>query len=548
MFSKDITLWTDQTKPDTMRIFTCMLLFLVSFALSATDHYPRNSNIDVIHYEFSIYLSDSYNLIRGEAKLRINHTGNTNEIKLDLVNLGDEGNGMTVEEVTLDGSSTHWSHNDDRLRIDLSTMKVEGETSNLVIRYYGIPADGLIISRNRYGDRTFFADNWPDRARNWIPCVDHPSDKAFVDFIVYAPEKYKVVSNGYLYEESTLPEGIKLTHWKEEISIPTKVMVIGVAKFAARLAGKIGGTDIWSYVFPEDRQAGFSDYSVAVDPFTWYSEQIGPYPYEKLANVQSKTKFGGMENAGCIFYSEASVTGGNRTERLMAHEIAHQWFGNSVTEKDWHHIWLSEGFATYLTAVYQSSREGETRLNAVMNMARRRVIAYHKQNPSPVIDTTILDFMKLLSANSYQKGAWVLHMLRNEIGDDLFWSGIQTYYARYRNRNALTSDFKNTIEEISGRDLDNFFHQWLYLTGHPELKISWTYNNRREEINILIEQEQMNHIYEFPLDIQINDRSGTRIERIMVNERAQTFTLKSADPPYDIIPDPEIRLLFEDRS
>ncbi len=548
MFSKDITLWPDQTKPDTMRLLTCILLFLISFTLSATDHYPRNSNIDVIHYEFSIYLSDSYNLIRGEAKLRINHTGNTNEIKLDLVNLNDKGNGMTVEEVTIDGNPAHWSHDDDRLRIDLATMKVEGETSNLVVSYYGIPADGLIISRNRYGDRTFFADNWPDRARNWIPCVDHPSDKAFVDFIVYAPEKYKVVSNGYLYEESMLPEGVKLTHWKEEISIPTKVMVIGVAKFAVRLAGKIGGTDIWSYVFPEDREAGFSDYSVAVDPFTWYSEKIGPYPYEKLANVQSKTMFGGMENAGCIFYSEASVTGDNRAERLMAHEIAHQWFGNSVTEKDWHHIWLSEGFATYLTAAYQGSREGETRLKAVMNMARSRVIGYNKQNPSPVIDTTIVDFMKLLSANSYQKGAWVLHMLRNEIGDDLFWSGIQTYYARYRNRNALTSDFKNTMEEISGSDLDNFFHQWLYLTGHPELKISWTYNNRREEINILIEQEQMNHVYEFPLDIQINDRSGTRIERIRVNDRTQSFTLKSAYPPYDIIPDPEVRLLFEDRS
>jgi len=548
MFSKDITLWTDQTKPDTMRLFTCMLLFLLCFTLSASDHYPRNSNIDVIHYEFSIYLSDSYNLIRGEARLRINHTGNTNEINLDLVNLNDEGNGMTVEEVIIDGNPAHWYHNDNRLRIDLASRKVEGETSNLVIRYYGIPADGLIISRNRYGDRTFFADNWPDRARNWIPCIDHPSDKAFVDFIVYAPEKYKVVSNGYLYEESILPEGVKLTHWKEEISIPTKVMVIGVAKFAVRLAGKVGGTDIWSYVFPEDRDAGFSDYSIAIDPFTWYSEQIGPYPYEKLANVQSKTIFGGMENASCIFYSEASVTGDNRAERLMAHEIAHQWFGNSVTEKDWHHIWLSEGFATYLTTLYQGSREGDTRLKAIMNMSRGRVISYYKQNPAPVIDTTIVDFMRLLSANSYQKGAWVLHMLRNEIGDDLFWRGIQTYYARYRNRNALTSDFKNTMEEISGHDLDNFFHQWLYLTGHPELKISWTYNNRRDEINILIEQEQMNHIYEFTLDIQINDRSGTRIERVMVNDRVQSLTIRSANPPYDIIPDPEVRLLFEDRS
>ncbi|MFO7851575.1 MAG: M1 family metallopeptidase [Bacteroidota bacterium] len=531
-----------------MRILSGVILCLICFTLSATDQYPRSSNIDVVHYEFSIYLSDSYDLIRGEARIRVLHTGNTEEINLDLVELNGDGKGMTVEEVRLDDRQALWYHSDDRLKINLASKKAEGETSNLLIRYYGIPAAGLIISSNKYGDRTFFADNWPDRARNWIPCVDHPSDKAFVDFIVYAPDKYKVVSNGYLYEESTLPEGVKLTHWKEEISIPTKVMVIGVAKFASRLAGKIGGTDIWSYVFPENRNEGFSDYSVSVEPFTWYSEKIGSYAYEKLANVQSKTIFGGMENAGCIFYSEASVTGDGRAERLIAHEIAHQWFGNSLTEKDWHHIWLSEGFATYFTALYQGSREGETRLRAIMNMARQRVISSYKKQAAPVIDTTVFEFMKLLNTNSYQKGAWVLHMLKSELGDDLFWTGIQTYYARYRNRNVLTSDFKDTMEDISGRDLDTFFHQWLYLPGHPELKVSWTYNKRRDEIQILVEQKQEGHIFEFPLELQIKGRSNNRIERVIVDKKTQSFTIKSPDPPTEIILDPEVRLLFEDRS
>jgi len=531
-----------------MRIITALLLFLLSVSLSGTDKYPVNGNIDVIQYEFTIYLSDSYNLIRGEATLSIMHLGNTDRIILDLVDLKSDGKGMIVEEIKVDNKPVTWEHKDDRLRIDLLGEKSEGETSSLAISYYGIPADGLIISTNIHGDRTFFADNWPDRARNWIPCVDHPSDKAFVDFIVYAPAKYKVVSNGYLYEESTLPEGIKITHWKEEISISTKVMVIGVAKFATQLAGKIGETDIWTYVFPEDREAGFSDYSAAVEPFTWYSEKIGPYAYEKLANVQSKTIFGGMENAGCIFYSESSVTGHGMAERLMAHEIAHQWFGNSVTENDWHHIWLSEGFATYLTALYQGSTEGETRLKAVMDMARQRVIASSKQNPAPVIDTTIFDFMKLLNANSYQKGAWVLHMLKNELGEDLFWTGIQTYYARYRNRNALTSDFVQTIEDVTNRDLGNFFHQWLYLPNNPVLKISWTYNNRRNEINVLIEQEQDDHIFEFPLELKIIDQSGARVEKIIVSKQTQSFTLRSSYPPDEITPDPGVKLLFEESN
>ncbi|MDT8400141.1 MAG: M1 family metallopeptidase [Bacteroidales bacterium] len=531
-----------------MRIISGTLLFLLSLSLAATDKYSGNSNFDVVHYEFTIYLSDSYNIIRGEARLSINHTGPTDKIILDLVDLNDDGKGMNVEEVRLDNEVVTWVHRDDRIQIDLSSVKREGETSSLYISYYGIPADGLIISSNRHGDRTFFADNWPDRARNWIPCVDHPSDKAFVDFIVYAPEKYKVVSNGYLYEESTLPEGIKITHWKEGISIPTKVMVIGVAKFAVRMAGEVGDTKIWTYVFPEDREAGFHDYSVATGPFKWYSEKIGPYAYEKLANVQSKTIFGGMENAGCIFYSESSVSGQGMAERLIAHEIAHQWFGNSVTEKDWHHIWLSEGFATYMTALYQAGSEGETRLRGLMNMARQRVIASDKRQQSPVIDTSIFDFMKLLNTNSYQKGSWVLHMLKNELGDDLFWAGIQTYYARYRNRNALTSDFEETMEDVSGRDLGRFFYQWLYRSGHPELDISWTYNNRRKEINVLVEQQQDDTVFEFPLDLKIIDRDGSRLERILVDKKVQSFIIKSANSPDDIIPDPEVRLLFELRN
>jgi aminopeptidase N len=529
-----------------MRIITLLLLF-ISANIFASDRYPVG-NTDVVHYEFTIFLSDSSDLIRGEAVISVTHTAAAGQVVLDLTGSGDDGRGMVVKQVKAGDRIAEWEHTDDRLLVMLPEEKTEGDTSYLYISYQGVPADGLIISNNRYGARTFFADNWPDRARNWIPCVDHPSDKATVDFKVYAPLRYRVVSIGFLYEESVLPGGNKLTHWKEEISIPTKVMVIGVAEFAVRLAGRIEGVNIWSYIFPEDREQGFYDYSVALDPYSWYSETIGPYAYEKLANVQSKTMFGGMENAGCIFYSERSVTGQGRAERLIAHEIAHQWFGNSVTEKDWHHIWLSEGFATYLTALYQGYREGETKLEDVMNVSRQRIIAYYDRNPSPVVDTTIFDLMKLLSTNSYQKGAWVLHMLRNKLGDATFREGLQTYYARYRNSNALTSDFKEIMEEVSGTELDDIFYQWLFLSGHPVLEISWTYDDRRNELSVLVEQVQDGHIFEFPLELQIKGSSGERLENVVVNKESQTFVFSTDNPPDKVIADPGVKLLFDDRS
>ena len=171
-----------------------------------------------------------------------------------------------------------------------------------------------------------------------------------------------------------------------------------------------------------------------------------------------------MENAGCIFYAENSVTGKGTAEGLMAHEIAHQWFGNSVTENDWHHVWLSEGFATYLTAVYLEKTYGKEKLDEQMKSARNRVLGFYKRSQRPIIDTTVTDLMKLLNANSYQKGAWVLHMLRRKLGDDLFLEGLRSYYKKYRNRNAGTSDFQKVMEGVYKKDLSEFFKQWLYMS------------------------------------------------------------------------------------
>ncbi len=177
-----------------------------------------------------------------------------------------------------------------------------------------------------------------------------------------------------------------------------------------------------------------------------------------------------MENAGAIFYAENSVTGQGKAERLIAHEIAHQWFGDCVTEADWHHIWLSEGFATYLTSMYIESVQGKARLASDMARSRSSIIRDSEKNPCPVIDTTITNLMQLLSVNSYQKGAWVLHMLRYETGDDDFIKGLRLFYDGFRNSNALRSDFQESDGRCSGKDLSNFFKQWLEVAGEPELK------------------------------------------------------------------------------
>ncbi len=519
-----------------------LCFMMVWISLAGNDGYRRNNSVDVTNYEFSVSVSDTSNIIYGKTVVSLRFTGVVKTLEFDLKNVKPDGKGMIINSILFSNGGIIWVHKEDRITINFDEPVVAGSEGLINIDYQGIPSDGLIISNNKYNSRTFFSDHWPDRASNYLPCIDHPYDKATVDFIIITPAHYEVVANGYLVEESILPANTKLTHWREEVSLATKVMAFGAAEFAVQLAGNPYNIPVWSWVFKENRKEGFYDYSIAVKPVIFFSKLIGDYPYEKLANVQSKTIFGGLENAGCIFYAENSVTGQGKVEGLLTHEIAHQWFGNSVTENDWHHVWLSEGFATYLTSVYQEMNYGKERLAESMKEARERVIKSYLRSPGPVIDTTITDLMRLLSTNSYQKGAWVLHMLRRELGDDLFWKGIRLYYERYRNTNAMTDDFKTVMEEVSGKDLDTFFHQWLYIAGQPDLKIITQPSQRKGRTEIIIEQQQEN-LFTFPLEILIKDQAGSYMEKVQVSDRVTKLTVK-ADKLLDMIPDPDINLLF----
>jgi aminopeptidase N len=414
------------------------------------------------------------------------------------------------------------------------------------ITYAGVPADGLIISKNLYGDRTFFGDNWPDRARHWLPCMDHPYEKASVEFIVTAPPQYEVIANGLRKEESYLNARQKLTHWLEEVPLPTKVMVIGVARFASRNEGYVGRIPVESWVYPQNRTEGFNDYHPAVQVLNFFNQHIGPYAYTKLANVQSTTRYGGMENANTIFYYEKSVTGKGEVEDLIAHEVAHQWFGNAATEADWHHVWLSEGFATYFTHVYNEFTYGKEKATAELAQDRQTVIRHCQRSPAPVIDTRITEYSKLLSPHVYQRGGWVLHMLRQVVGEDAFWKGIRSYYNQYKNSNALTADFQRHMEEASGKNLSEFFRQWTETETLPTLQVKWTYQEPARELTIAVDQMQSGPVFNIPLEIGISlPNRAPAIETFQINQKKQKITIPCGVRPSKIDLDPQVKLLFD---
>ncbi|MEP7129302.1 MAG: M1 family metallopeptidase, partial [Chitinophagales bacterium] len=463
--------------------------------------------------------------------------------ELDLVGINAQGQGMTVKEILLDNQSLKFTHQNDRLKIFLTTSSQANQKKTFTIRYSGIPQGGLIISKNKFGDRTFFGDNWPNRAHHWLPTIDHPYDKATCEFIVTAPDHYTIIATGEKIEESSIGKNYKMTHWKTSVLLPTKVMVMGAAHFAIKYEGKINGIPLQTWVYPQNRLEGFSDYSIASGPLDFFSKMVAPYPYEKLANVQSTTTYGGMENAGNIFYYENSVTGKGNIEGLVAHEIAHQWFGNSASENDWHHVWLSEGLSTYGAHLYSEYAHGSKQLMEEMDKDRKQVITFFQKNPSPIVNTSITDINKVLNANSYQKGSWVLHMLRHEIGDEKFWEGIRQYYKQYQFSNAMTDDFRKVMEVVSGRDLKGYFDQWVFRAGQPKLDVSWQYDSKLKQTRVTVEQKQ-DALYSFPLELGIVTGGPGQIEKFQISARKEQFTIPGASPA-GITLDPNTVLLFE---
>jgi aminopeptidase N len=516
----------------------------------SADTYPRQP-LDVEHYRFALTLSDTTDRIGGEATVRARWLASgVATVTLDLANAtpARAGRGMTVQRVASGGQALAFIHTSDRLVITLPAASRGGQLLELAVVYGGVPADGLQIKANRHGERTFFSDDWPDKARHWLPTIDHISDKATMEMDVAAPVHYQVVSNGRRIEETDLPDGMRRTVWRESVPIATWLYVLGVARFAVQHVGDYRGVPIATWVFAKDRDAGFHDYAVpSRDVLAFYSEWIGPYSYEKLANVQSNSVGGGMEAASAIFYAPGSVVGDRnvRWRNVIIHEIAHQWFGNAVTQRDWNDVWLSEGFATYFTSLFIEHAYGRDEFVEGMRRSRQTVLDFYAKTPEyRVVHENLDDMSQVTTSMTYQKGGWVLHMLRQRMGDDRFWAGIRAYYQRFKDASASTSDFREVMEQVSGEDLAPFFTQWLYRGGVPRLAGTWSWDAAAKTVTIELRQMQAGEPFRLTVDVGIQPPGAApTLERVEITGAEARATFRAAREPAAIVIDPYVRLL-----
>jgi aminopeptidase N len=517
--------------------------------------------LDVVDYHLSVDLPDTGKTISAHAELIVARRARADTLALDLLDL-------TVRRVWVAGRAGTFTQDARRVRIPLTPLaQPAGDTIRVAVEYGGAVTDGLIVSTDSMGRWLGFGDNWPNRARHWIPAVDHPSDKATVTWTVWAPNDRRVIANGLLSFERpmsswTLPGGTPaspgprtLTEWREPHPIATYLMVIAAAPLvrydlgqtACAAAPPRGCVAQMVYTLPEQRRILPTGFAEADSIVTFFSRTFGPFPYEKLAHLQSSTRFGGMENASAIFYSDGAFRRGNVGYGLIAHETAHQWFGDAVTESDWPHLWLSEGFATYLAALYTQRSRGDSAFRADMSRIRQSVLGGAVVARRPVIDTIETTLMSLLNANSYQKGGFILHMLRTELGDSAFFGGVRAYVKRHLHGNATTDDLRAELEATSKRQLGAFFDQWLRRPGFPEVTASWTHDPAAGILSLSVEQSDRFGFFAFPLTVEYVDADGiVRRTRVDVPAVASSsFVLGRGIPaaPRAVRVDPDVALL-----
>jgi aminopeptidase N len=525
----------------------CLLLSL-SVQVTATRRERVVDTWRPIHYAINIKFNDTLSTI-AEARTEIKARALKNISQIDL----DFG-AMRLESILVNYQVAKFEHKAGIVRIKLPEIQPKESHFTILAVYNGKPGDGLILAADKDGKPTAIGDNWPDRLHHWVPCLDHPSAKATVSFTVTAPEQNLVVANGSLDRVETR-HGTRTWSFSEEAPIPPYCMIIAVGQFAKLDAGKPFAVPLGFYVPHSDKKYATKGFSSAGAALRLLTQNVAPYPYEKLALIVGNTRFGGMENAGAIVFSSSLFDPypNPRISRafgirmgivdLVAHEIAHQWFGDSVTASTWADLWLSEGFATYFSAVFIQRYEGEQAFQDYMKRGAESYFRYEQRTRTPIHDRETEDLVKLLNPNNYQKGGWILHMLRSILGDDAFFRGIRDYYNTHKHSTASTEDLRAALEKSSGKNLKDFFARWIYGTGHPHYEVTWKW--RKGELLVTVRQIQPEPAFTNPLPIDIVSEAGKDSVTINPKGKETVETFRVSGQPVSIEVDPNNTILKE---
>ncbi|MBD3288642.1 T9SS type A sorting domain-containing protein, partial [candidate division KSB1 bacterium] len=498
-------------------------------------------NYDVTYYRINLRIDPVIQFIYGEVTMRASSViDNFSTVVLDLYD------NMTIDSVKLNNELVNFSHESNQITIQTDEPFQTGDFFDVTVFYNGRPVDAGGFASFEFGfhqtGRIISTLSEPYGAPIWWACKDDPTDKAdSVDIIITVPEDLVVASNGILREEILNSDGTKTYFWEERYPITTYLVSLAISNYEVfRDYYRFSDTDsmeVVYYVYPHNLEAAKTDFAPTVDMISFYSSIFGEYPFIREKYGMAEFQWGGaMEHQTCTSYGTGLIQGNNRYDSIVAHELAHQWFGNLITMQKWSHIWLNEGFASYAEALWFEHINGRQYYHDYMNAFDRGFFPYKVF----VEDTT--DISRIFHITVYNKGAWILHMLRKVIGDEAFFNSLLSYRDRYAFGNATTEQFRDVCESVSGMDLDWFFDQWVYEYFRPRYLYSWTdsVSSGRYFAKLNLSQIQTSTgLFQMPLDIRITTASKETTFVVWDSLSFQQFEFEFNEPVTDLKIDPD---------
>jgi aminopeptidase N len=504
---------------------------------------------DVRHIRLDVSLDFEHHAISGTATHRLT------VIADNLARLEFDEAELAIAAVRVDGTAVPFGTDSGRLIIHLPAPRRAGAELNVAIDYSAHPRRGLYFIAPDAGYPDKPVEAWTqgedEDSRYWFPCYDYPNNRATSEVVATVPEKFVTISNGVLAGKSVdKAKAVSTWHWRHDTPHSAYLITLAAGDFV-ELRDQAGATPVFYYVHPgreDDARRAFGNTPRMIE---FFERIIGvPYPYAKYSQVAvSDFIFGGMENTSATTQTadtlhDARAHIDSTSDPLVAHELAHQWWGDLLTCRDWAHAWLNEGFATYFEALWCEENLGADEFAWNLRQDRENYFAEEAHRyRRPIVFNRYREPIELFDRHLYEKGGLVLHMLRRLLGDAQFFGALGLYCERHRGRNVITQDLQTAFEDATGRNLDWFFDQWVYKEGHPELEISSSYDEKRTLMAVTVKQVQSASAspsqFRFPAVIALMDGDGVETRHhVEIDKRDQTFNLPAAKAPRAVRFDP----------
>ncbi|MCA8951612.1 MAG: hypothetical protein KDE27_19045 [Planctomycetes bacterium] len=500
-------------------------------AVSANVRYADIPGQDAVSYAITLQVDLEARRLVGEVHYEFEVTSATDTIRLDAKRSPD----WHVRFTGADGAELAAEWTDEQVKVTLPATAQAGDKVEFASHLEGAPVDGFYFQDNRYGEPLAFTDHYSIRAHGWLPCEDNPADRARFSLELRYPEDAEAIAFG-ARDGDAADAGCRTAHFTGASEIPPYMFAIVVGPFARvhedgdpRLADHL--------VYARDVERARQ---LLVHDARWLQTMertFGPYPFAKYATVQCPTRWGGFEAPGNVQLAESLFDDPLRGTGTLAHELVHMWFGDGVGYAEWREVWLAEGFASYF-GPWLHAEVGGPKLAESLAAMRAGWLRSFEGRTKSIRDDRFPHPDAALNSNTYPKGAWVLHMLRGELGDEAFFAALKAYFTTCRGRSVRTADFVAAVENSCGRELHGFFAQWLDRVGCPELGIT-TAGGR-----LVVEQVQPGGPYEFWLRLRLGTDADAE-RRVRVTEARTELPFDGTVDEVEL--DPAVELLYRPR-